>query len=1012
MTDPLFAVVAVNAPVHGGGTAYSSIPTQRPAPAHTYPGPVFHYAIPADLRTDVVAGVLVQVPFGPQEVQALVIALSLQSPVQELRPVTRVLYAEPVLLAQQIDLGLWASRRYYCPLIDCLRLMLPPGMLRRPQAVLYLHPQASIPDKLPPVHREIIELLQEHGTLTANQIARRLKQDVKAGIRALTRRGILVQSSSLPAPRARPRHASFCRLCAAPPQIAAARPLLGRPSKQADILNTLLTVDDPLPSTETVLSLADASQATLSALVHKGWVTVEPRRSLFLVAPSASPANLERAPKQQAVLAYLLQSSAPVEEEILRHATGASKAVLKTLEQHALLERIEEPSTAILRLTPEQAFDKIVELRGAQRQHAVLDYLGARSADEWLWVSWVYAETGCSLKDLRTLEGHGLVELAEKQVWRDPLAEHQFVLETPPVLTPDQQLAWETIQTEIADVDRAHTQRDSSTRDSTRAFLLHGVTGSGKTELYLRAAAETLERGRQVIVLVPEISMTAQTIRRFQARFGSSVGVIHSRLSDGERYDTWLKIRTGQIRLVIGPRSALFAPMSDIGLIVLDEEHDGSYKQAQPAPSYHARDVAYRLARVHRAVVILGSATPDLVTFYRARETNDLALLELPRRILAHRQHLEQQRAQHAAIRVQYAPFPGLEQVYSIGLPPVHVMDMRHELRAGNRSMFSRLLQQEIARALSHHEQTILFLNRRGASTFVMCRDCGYVVRCPHCEIPLTYHLASHNLTCHHCNHQRAIPSVCPICQSRRIRHFGVGTQRVQEALHELAPSARVLRWDRDTTSEYRTHDLILDRFTRHEADVLIGTQMVAKGLDLPLVTLVGVISADTALNLPDYRAAERTFQLLAQVAGRAGRGPSGGQVVLQTYAPEHYAIQFAARHDYAGFYAQERAFRQQMGYPPFARLVRLVRSDLNQARCQDQAQDLARQLGQAIRQHHLGKIDLVGPAPCFFKRLRGWWRWQILARAPHPATDLDRLFDLVPLPHGWQLDRDPLDVL
>jgi primosomal protein N' (replication factor Y) len=543
--------------------------------------------------------------------------------------------------------------------------------------------------------------------------------------------------------------------------------------------------------------------------------------------------------------------------------------------------------------------------------------------------------------------------------------------------------------------------------------LLHGVTGSGKTEIYMRAATETLERGRQVIVLVPEISMTAQTIRRFQARFGTLVGVIHSRLSDGERYDTWLKIRAGQIRLVVGPRSALFAPMDDIGLMVLDEEHDGSYKQADLAPSYHARDLAWQLAEKHGALVILGSATPDLVTYYRARESRELKLLELPRRILAHYRHLEQQQKLNTEIRVQYTPFgPGLDHVYSIDLPPVHVVDMRHELRAGNRSMFSRLLKQEILRTLAQREQVILFLNRRGASTFVMCRDCGSVVQCPQCEIPLAYHLAGQNLTCHHCNHQQAVPSTCTICQSRRIRHFGVGTQRVQQALHELAPAARVLRWDRDTTTEYRTHDLILDRFARHKADVLIGTQMVAKGLDLPLVTLVGVVSADTALNLPDFRAAERTFQLLAQVAGRAGRGPSGGQVVLQTYAPEHYAIQSAAQHDYAGFYAQERAFRQQMGYPPFARLVRLVCSDSNQARCRERAQDLAQQLVRAIRQHGLDTLDLIGPAPCFFKRLRGQWRWQIIVRGPCPSADLERLFNSVPMPPGWQLDRDPLDML
>jgi primosomal protein N' (replication factor Y) len=456
----------------------------------------------------------------------------------------------------------------------------------------------------------------------------------------------------------------------------------------------------------------------------------------------------------------------------------------------------------------------------------------------------------------------------------------------------------------------------------------------------------------------------------------------------------------------------LFAPLDDVGLIVLDEEHDGSYKQSDVPPPYHTREAALHLAQQHNALVILGSATPDVTTYYRARETTQLQLLRLPRRILAHRRHLEHQREHYQAIQVRYTPLPGRDSVYGIDLPPVHVVDMRHELRVGNATMFSRLLQQEIQRALAQHEQVILFLNRRGASTFVMCRDCGTVIRCPHCEIPLTYHLASQSLTCHHCNHQQAVPNTCPVCASGRIKHFGVGTQRVQEAVQELAPTARILRWDRDTTAGYRSHDAILQRFTRHEADILVGTQMVAKGLDLPLVTLVGVVSADTALNLPDFRAAERTFQLLAQVAGRAGRGPSGGQVVLQTYTPEHYAIQFASKHDYEGFYAHERAFRQKMGYPPFACLARLVYSDASQVRCQEKAQELAHQLRHTIQRHQLGTISLTGPAPCFFKRFRNRWRWQIIARAPSPAAELQRLLDRVPLPLGWHLDIDPLDML
>jgi primosomal protein N' (replication factor Y) len=780
------------------------------------------------------------------------------------------------------------------------------------------------------------------------------------------------------------------------------RPLLGRPSKQAAILNALVKEDDPLPPVSRILTVADASAATLSTMARKGWIDIEPKRSLILALPAAGGTRPDRAPRQRAVLEYLNKQHAPVHEQVLRQATRASSSVLRTMEEKGLIERIAEPATVILRLGAQEAMHKIGELRRAERQHRVLDYLLSHPPEDWLWVSWVYAETGCSLKDLRALERHGLVELSEREVWRDPLAERSFVLETPPTLTPAQERAWAAIRAQMAAPDL-----------SPPVFLLHGVTGSGKTEIYIRAAQDALERGRQAIILVPEISLTTQTIRRFAARFSEGLGVIHSRLSDGERYDTWRRIRDGQIRLVIGPRSALFAPLEDIGLIVLDEEHDPSYKQGDRMPAYHARDVALHLAADQQASVLLGSATPDLVTYYLASERHSIQLLELPQRILAHRRYLEDQQARYPLTQIRYAIVEEqLQDVYAIDLPPVHVLDMRHELRAGNTSMFSRRLQQEMVRSLNDGDQAILFLNRRGASTFVMCRDCGTVIRCPHCDIPLTYHLKDGHLHCHHCNHRQAAPTTCPICASARIKHFGTGTQRVEQALHDLLPTARVLRWDRDTTTEKNSHVTLLDRFSRHEADVLIGTQMVAKGLDLPRVTLVGVISADTALNLPDFRAAERTFQLLTQVAGRAGRGPSGGQVIIQTYAPEHYAIQSAARHDYAGFYAQERAFRQQTGYPPFSRLARLVRSAPSLTRCRHEAQALGLQLRQRIQRHHLETLSLIGPAPCFLSRLRGNWRWQIIIRATSPSTELQKLLSCLTLAPGWQLDVDPLDML
>ena len=427
----------------------------------------------------------------------------------------------------------------------------------------------------------------------------------------------------------------------------------------------------------------------------------------------------------------------------------------------------------------------------------------------------------------------------------------------------------------------------------------------------MRALQATLAAGRRAIILVPEISLTAQTVRRFEARFPGRVAVMHSQLSLGQRYAVWDRVRRGEADVVIGPRSALFAPISRLGLIVLDEAHDTSYKQDEPIPlpPYHARDAAIALGQLTGATVLLGSATPDLVTYYRARQ-GVYHLLQLPHRILPD------------ALGTPLEPSAGSEP-QAHGLPPVRIVDLRQELRAGNRSIFSRPLQEALRRTLEANEQAILFLNRRGAATFVLCRDCGYVARCPNCETPLTLHRkmtgktasSPGNLVCHHCNHQQQSPSHCPDCGGQRIRYFGLGTERVEDAVRELYPEARLLRWDRDTATG-PDHERHLQAFVDHRVDVLIGTQMIAKGLDLPLVTLVGVISADTALYLPDYGAAERTFQLLTQVAGRAGRSLRGGQVIVQTYNPDHYAIQAASRHDYATFYAAGTGLSAPTGLP------------------------------------------------------------------------------------------------
>ena len=641
-------------------------------------------------------------------------------------------------------------------------------------------------------------------------------------------------------------------------------------------------------------------------------------------------------------------------------------------------------------------------------------------------VSWVYAETGCQRHHLDTLARRGLVAFDVEEVWRDPLADETFVPDTPPSLTPDQQSVWNVIHSAISNLQSPISNLQLPTSNlQPPIFLLHGVTGSGKTEIYLRAVAETLARGRQAIVLVPEISLTPQTAHRFGARFGRRIAILHSALTEGERYDTWRRIRAGLVDVVIGPRSALFVPFPNLGLIVVDEEHDASYKQeeiefeerdktralplsAPLVPFYHARDAALELARMAGAAAILGSATPSLESYYRAQR-GACTLLEMPRRVMGHARRIIELQSRYQLPHTDFRPlYEPLSEARYIPLPAVQIVDMRAELRAGNRSIFSLPLRQAMDVALRQGEQAILLLNRRGTATFVLCRDCGHVLRCPACDTPLTYHSAAADLMCHHCGHRQPQPDRCPLCGSRRMRYFGLGTEQVEQAVQQLWPDVRTLRWDRDTARNYAAHAAILHLFSRGLAHVLIGTQMIAKGLDLPLVTVVGVISADTALNLPDFRASERTFQLLTQVAGRAGRGLLGGRVVIQTYHPDHDAVVAAGAHDYAGFAARELAFRREQGYPPYRRLAKLVYEDAGPSRARDEAEGLAQMLREALARRGLPATDLIGPAPPFFARLRGRYRWQMLLRHSDPAEFLRA----VQIPAGWRVDVDPVSVL
>jgi len=626
---------------------------------------------------------------------------------------------------------------------------------------------------------------------------------------------------------------------------------------------------------------------------------------------------------------------------------------------------------------------------------AVVEFLRAEGGP--VDVSWVYAETGCTRYHLNKLAERGLIAFDTEEVWRDPLADETFVPDTPPPLTPDQQEVWNIVQSAIY-------------KPQSAAFLLHGVTGSGKTEIYLRAVEAVLAQGQQAIVLVPEICLTPQTAHRFGARLGRRIAILHSALTEGERYDTWRRIRAGLVDVVLGPRLALFSPFPSLGLIIVDEEHDDSYKQAAPAPRYHARELALQLAHLAGAKVILGSATPSLESYYRAQR-GEITPLEMPRRIMGHANRLRDLQQRYRAPGIHYhVPDEGATEARYIDLPPVQIVDLRAELRAGNRSIFSRALQRAMDEALGRGEQVILFLNRRGTATFVLCRDCGHVLRCPLCDVPLTYHYRrdGSRLICHSCDHHEPQPDRCPQCGSRRIRYFGLGTEQVERAIHQRWPDVRTLRWDRDTARTHAAHATILHLFSTGLAHVLVGTQMIAKGLDLPLVTVVGVISADTALNLPDFRSSERTFQLLTQVAGRAGRGLLGGRAIVQTYHPDHYAVVAAAAHDYAGFAARELAFRREQGYPPYRRLAKLIYEGTSPSRARAQAQALAEALREALTRRGLPATDMIGPAPPFFARVRGRYRWQILLRHSDPPEFLRS----IQLPPGWHVDVDPVSVL
>jgi primosomal protein N' (replication factor Y) len=580
---------------------------------------------------------------------------------------------------------------------------------------------------------------------------------------------------------------------------------------------------------------------------------------------------------------------------------------------------------------------------------------------------------------LKALEKRGLIRIDAEEIDRDPFA-----------LRPQE-------------LPRAHSpstpQREAiqtlATAKPGDVFLLHGITGSGKTLVYIELLRQIVDvRGQTAIVLVPEIALTPQTVDRFRAVFGDRIAVLHSALSDGERYDAWLSLKRGDKRIVVGARSAIFAPLENVGAIVVDEEHEASYKQGEN-PRYHAREVAIVRARAEGSVVVLGSATPSLESWTNAA-SGKYGLLTLPDRVGGGK------------------------------LPRVDVVDLRHRLpppdgSSGPGTGFSSVVREELEAALSETlrkgEQSILLLNRRGYSSFVQCNDCGAVVVCPNCSITLTHHRAPERLLCHYCSHQEHLRAECARCGGRTLKHRGLGTQQIERLLAERFPSARIARMDVDTTSGKWAHAEILDRVAAGNVDILLGTQMIAKGLDFPNVTLVGVIDADVGINLPDFRASERCFQLLSQVAGRAGRGPKGGRVLIQTRLPMHHAVTCAVTHDYATFVKEELEGRVNPPYPPNVRLINIVVSGTDARATANVATDAADWINDLLKAHTEGDVALIGPAPCPIERVKTRWRWHVLLKSQNSGelTRIGRYFMerfKVPAALRVTLDRDPVALL
>ncbi len=658
---------------------------------------------------------------------------------------------------------------------------------------------------------------------------------------------------------------------------------------------------------------------------------------------------------------------------IHRKIRGANRGIRELLKRNWVESYLEPPK--ITKTKQKKAVSLVVDRpreKLSQRQSEVFEILRQRGGELWLEELLKISKT--SSATVEALQKKGCVVIENREVLRlardsDPDRD------LPKQLNPAQKNAIELI-----------TSLEGYAR-----VLLHGVTGSGKTEVYLQAIAEVLKRGKSALVLVPEIGLTPQLSDRFRARFGNKVLIYHSKLSDGERYDTWRKTTSGEPQIVIGTRSAVFSPLPNIGAIFLDEEHDSSFKQDRKPPTYNARNVAEWRAQLEDCPLVLGSATPSTESWLAATEET----------------------SSQGVLKSYYLSLP--DRIGKKPLPEVEIVDMRQELQRGNRSIFSRKLQSALEQIHSQQQQGILFISRRGHSTFVSCRSCGYVIECPHCDVSLSYHYAGEGsaklLRCHYCNHTSLQPSSCPECSSPYLKFFGSGTQKVIQELKTQFPQLRCIRYDSDTTRTKGAHRALIKRFANREADLLVGTQMLAKGLDLEGVTLVGVVAADGLLHRSDYRASERAFNTLTQVAGRAGRGNDPGKVILQTYSPEHPVIEAVKHHDYNSFITTELDARLALNYPPYGRLILIKLSGLEPIEVQQSANILK----DALKSRIPPEWEILGPAPANILRVARRYRWQILLKFPRSTSteilNLKELRSLIPRSLNMTIDVDPLNI-